>query len=64
MLMEKPLVPLMIRFKRPAREPETDFIFDEETQLNVSLQDGCFRPAVLLPNSVAKMKTAGQTSED
>jgi len=55
--MEDTLVPLMLRFKRPAAGWDTDFTYDEEARLNVSLHEGRLQPTVSLPNSPANMKS-------
>jgi hypothetical protein len=62
--METSIIPLMICFKGPAQRPQAEFTYDEEAQLNVSWQDGQLQPTVLLPNSLASMKSIGQDGED
>lgn len=56
--MENSTIPLMIRFKRHASQSEPDFTYDERAQLNVSKLGEGLHPTVLLPNSLALMKSS------
>ena len=55
--MEQPLVPLMVRFKRPTGRWTADLQYDESAQLNVTEREGRVLPTILLPGSLANMKT-------
>jgi hypothetical protein len=55
--MEQPIVPLMVRFRRQLARWEPDLQYDEGAQLNVSFCEGQLRPTILLPGSLANMKT-------
>jgi hypothetical protein len=55
--MEPSIVPLMIGFKRHADPRELDFQYNEAAQLNVSSVAGQLQPAVLVPGSLANIKT-------
>jgi hypothetical protein len=55
--MDQSIVPLMVRFRRPSARWEPDLQYDEAAQLNVSFCEGQVRPTILLPGSLANMKT-------
>jgi hypothetical protein len=60
--MEQSIVPLMIGFKSHADPREPDFQYDEAAQLNVSLVAGQLQPAVLVPGSLANIKTVRESA--
>lgn len=54
---ERQPVPFLIMFTKPLPTAEKNYLYDEEMSLNMAEQDGQRIPAVLLPDSVARLKT-------
>ena len=60
------IIPLLIRFRQPINQPEKNYSYNESLGLNCTFHDGQCTPVVLIPGSLAEIKTVirGDGGED